>query len=69
MVEIFKTTVKSEMDTERILSILKEQFPKARINFDLEDIDNILRVEDTTVNVQKVQIILEQNGHEALRIY
>lgn len=57
------------MDTERILSILKEQFPKARINFDLEDIDNILRVEDTTVNVQKVQIILEQNGHEALRIY
>lgn len=55
MVEIFKTNVEKETDTNFIIAVIKRQFPNYKINFDLEDCDKILRVEG--INLQWKHII------------
>lgn len=55
MVEVFKTNVEKETDTNYIIAVIKREFPTYQINFDLEDCDKILRVEG--VNLQSNQII------------
>lgn len=55
VVEIFKTNVQKESDTNYIIAVIKRQFPTYKINFDLEDCDKILRVEG--VNLQLNHIV------------
>nr|WP_233173118.1 hypothetical protein [Flavobacterium sp. ASV13] len=55
MVEVFKTNVEKETDTNYIIAVIKREFPTYQINFDLEDCDKILRVEGA--NLQSNQII------------
>jgi hypothetical protein len=45
MIEVFKTNVQKEKDTNYIIAIFKRHFPLYKVNFDLEDCDKILRVE------------------------
>jgi len=45
MVEVFRTNVKSNKFAGQLLGVLHLQFPQLSFNFDLEDRDNILRVE------------------------
>lgn len=45
MIRVYKTNIRQQAEADKILSILTEKFPFSSINFDLEDIDNILRVE------------------------
>jgi len=45
MIEVFKTDVKNKIQAARIVNLLKEMYSEARINFDLNDCDKILRVE------------------------
>lgn len=45
MVEVFKTNIASNKKADHVLGILQNQFPGLELNFDLEDRDNILRVE------------------------
>jgi hypothetical protein len=45
MIEIFKTNVQNKTQAKRIMSVLKNGFAEAEINFDLHDCDKILRVE------------------------
>jgi len=45
VVEVFKTNVNSKSATQSIIHQLEEIVPGAKINFDLEDCDKILRVE------------------------
>jgi hypothetical protein len=44
-VEIFKTDITEENAASNIVSHLQQLFPKANFNFDLQDCDNILRLE------------------------
>lgn len=46
MVEVFKTNIEKRKNAKRVLMLLSQRFPNYRINFDLEDCDNILRVEN-----------------------
>tara|TARA_R110002050_G_scaffold34230_1_gene86574 strand:+ start:14085 stop:14333 length:249 start_codon:yes stop_codon:yes gene_type:complete len=46
IVEIFKTNVNNQRLASMIISDLNQLYPEYRINFDLEDCDNILRIED-----------------------
>ncbi|WP_430613414.1 hypothetical protein [Flavobacterium sp. JP2137] len=55
MVRIFKTDVSSAVQEYAIIQILKNTFPHSTINFDLEDCDNILRVE--AIGVQSADIV------------
>jgi hypothetical protein len=45
MVAVFKTDVETEDKAHVLLHVLSKMFPGSKINFDLEDCDNILRVE------------------------
>lgn len=70
IVEIFKTTVSTEkeaLETTRSLSIL---YPIYKINFDLEDEENILRVEANQRKVETADIIkyMMELGYNCERI-
>lgn len=45
MTEIFKTNVQTEIEALLLTTLLKKIFAEAKINFDLEDCDKILRME------------------------
>lgn len=45
MLYIFKTDVKSKSQLEKIAVEIQKLFPNATWNFDLEDCDNIFRIE------------------------
>lgn len=45
IVEVFKTNVKSTDVAQFAIQKLKEVLPDAKINFDLDDCDHILRIE------------------------
>lgn len=64
MVEVFKTTVTETIDSEKIIRLLQESIPDSRVNFDLEDCDNILRIEAETVDITLVVKIIAQYNHE-----
>jgi len=48
MVEVFKTNVKDPGQAQRLIQRVENEFKNCRANFDLEDSDNILRVECNT---------------------
>ena len=60
MVEVFKTNVQNQTQARIILSLLQSDFSEAKINFDLEDCDKILRVEG--MNALYSQIIVNDLG-------
>jgi hypothetical protein len=44
MIEVFKTNIQNKNQTEKIKRKIFEEYPSLKINFDLEDIDKVLRV-------------------------
>jgi hypothetical protein len=57
MIEIFCTNVTCDLQANSILERLQKEFPHYEINFDLEDCDNILRVDGKTDAVNRQAII------------
>ena len=57
MVEVFKTNITKQKQSKQILEKLNEAFPKYNIDFDLEDCDNILRIENPIGDVHNAQVI------------
>ena len=62
IVEVFKTNVTDAMQADQLVALLNQCFPGNRINFDLHDCDNILRVEGKHFDVQEIIVILRENG-------
>lgn len=56
-VEIFKTNVRNDKDAAKIVTSLLALYPVYKINFDLEDEDNILRVEADQFEIETGDII------------
>ena len=56
MIFVFKTSVKTKMQVKKLKPHIDERLPKAKWNFDLEDIDKLLRI-DSEENV--VLIIID----------
>lgn len=58
MVEVFKTNITNKQIADEIIEQFQLLFPHFKINFDLSDCDNILRVEsennETEVIAQKI---------------
>ena len=65
IVQVFKTDVQDHATATRIVHFLQLHFYDSRINFDLDDCDNILRVEsrDTTITDIEVQSLITKCGH------
>ena len=64
MVEVFKTNVDKNELADQLISRLRVQFPTSRINFDLEDCDKILRIEDHQVCMETIIDLLKTSGFE-----
>lgn len=66
-VAVYKTNVDDQSEAEAILDIIREQLPGANPNFDLEDCDNVLRVESSVgeIDVEKIKRTVEQQGFHA----
>ena len=66
MIEVFKTNVISDIEATSVLTYLKTAFPYYKINFDLEDCDNILRLETDAVSIDVKSIIkfVQDHGFE-----
>ena len=62
MIEVFKTNVEETVQAKKIVDILLEHFPNNKINFDLHDCDKILRVEGKSFCVEKIMILVIENG-------
>ncbi len=67
MVEVFKTTVSELGQCEALILQIENAFNDYKVNFDLEDCDNILRVECNNGSVQSSNVIefLNSLGYNA----
>lgn len=63
MVEVFKTNITDPKKAEQLCETLTKHYPQSRINFDLEDSDNILRVEDQAIDVNHIVALLTNMGY------
>ena len=62
MVEVFKTNVQEDVQAKNLVALLLHHFPDSRINFDLDDCDKILRVEGNGYVMEKVIMLVTENG-------
>jgi hypothetical protein len=65
-VEVFKTNVLNKKTAKVILEEIGKHQPAYKCNFDLEDRDKVLRIENASGRVDAALIfnILEKNNHE-----
>ncbi|MFA6083265.1 hypothetical protein [Mucilaginibacter sp.] len=63
MIEVFKTDVTDIAQSRSIINMLTKHIPGGCINFDLEDCDNILRVQSECFSVETVILLLKNMGH------
>ncbi|PKQ44572.1 hypothetical protein CSW08_13040 [Confluentibacter flavum] len=57
MIEVFKANITKQKESREILEKLNQTFPKYKINFDLENCDNILRIENPSGEVHNDNVI------------
>ena len=62
VVEVFKTNVEHETEAKELVEMLRQRFPGSRVNFDLQDRDRILRVEDKEVPIDTIVGIMKTAG-------
>ena len=62
MVEVFRTNVQKKGQTKKLVNVLSEAFPSSRINFDLSDRDNVLRVEGDGIETSRIKILVKEYG-------
>lgn len=64
MISVFKTSVTNEKDIETLKPLLDGHLESAKWNFDLEDCDNILRIDSLSEIAQPTIKILKYNGFD-----
>lgn len=64
MVEVFKTNVTEQNEAARLLSLLISRLPACKINFDLQDCDNILRVKGDVIPITAIIELVNSNGFD-----
>ncbi|MBA4851461.1 hypothetical protein [Emticicia sp. BO119] len=64
MVEIFKTNVEETSESIFLLQKLSNQFPKHKINFDLNDCEKILRVQGEDIAIEKIIQLLNKENYQ-----
>jgi hypothetical protein len=64
MIYVFKTSVKTEEDILKLKSKLDNLFEIIKWNFDLEDCDNILRVDISGTSSKKIIKLLSEANFE-----
>lgn len=62
MVEVFKTNIADNLTAHMITHELYHHYPNGRINFDLDDCDNILRIECDNIAAEHITDLLTCKG-------
>lgn len=62
MIEVYKTDIKLDTDVSLITKILNRKYPNLKIDFDLEDCDNILRIEGIDFCSENIMNIVVETG-------
>ncbi len=62
MIEVFKTDVQRKRIAKGIMVELLELLPQAKISFDLDDCDKILRIESEQLCVEKIIELVKGRG-------
>jgi len=67
MVEVFKTNVQDPIKAEMLILKICRLSPYYRVNFDLDDCDNILRVESKTgiIDSAEVNELIKEMGFQS----
>ena len=65
MLEVFKTNVQEPETAQQLVCILTSIFPDSRVNFDLQDCDNVLRVEGDIVQPERIIELVYARGFKA----
>jgi hypothetical protein len=58
MIFVFKTSVKTKIQAKRLKQHIDKILPNAKLSFDLEDCDKILRIESEEKVVLKIKNLL-----------
>lgn len=66
MIEIFKTNVTDNKSALHIVNQIQNKIEGAKVNFDLDDCDNILRVEHSSIDVKMISQIISEIGFFAI---
>ena len=69
MVKVFKTDIQCSKRANHILGFLAEVYPNLEINFDLEDCDNILRIEGDSINPDEITNKIEIFGYLCVELH
>ena len=64
MISVFKTSVSNESDIEILKPLLDTQLENSKWNFDLEDCDNILRIDSLNEVGEQTIKLLKDYGFE-----
>jgi hypothetical protein len=62
-IEVFKTEVTNRVEAERLKNVLLQLYPGCSINFDLDDCDNILRMEGEDLDPIEIERFTEELGY------
>lgn len=67
MVEVFKTNIEEAYQANKVLDRLKKVYPNYKVNFDLEDCDNILRAEfkEGSINSGGIIHLIKEMGFQS----
>ena len=68
IIAVFCTNVKAQRNADVLKNKLNAIYPHAIINFDLEDCDNILRVESNKIITSQVISLLNKNGFDCVEL-
>jgi hypothetical protein len=64
MILVFKTSVSTFSEVETLKPQLDKHFPNAKWNFDLQDCDNIFRVESDNISLPVIVNVMQDLGIE-----
>jgi hypothetical protein len=66
IVKVFKTDVRDQTTAKQIAKQLESYFEESRINFDLDDCDNILRIESrhSVIGDLEIQELVTKWGYQ-----
>ncbi len=62
MIFVFKTSVKSKVQIRKLKPFIEQSLPRAKWNFDLQDRDNILRIDHESDVSETVKSLLHSLG-------
>lgn len=68
MIEVFKTNVQNRKQAKILLMILSTKFPAAKINFDINDCDRILRVDGNKIVAKEIIEYLNEIGFKCAEL-